>query len=77
MLLAIIVRNFSYGEEKISFFGKEWIQFFRLGTAWGVHGSRGMADAGGEYYSKRGVGTLLVLLQEGSRDTAGITPREE
>ena len=47
MLLAIIVRNFSYGEEKISFFGKEWIQFFRLGTAWGVHGSRGMADAGG------------------------------
>ena len=45
MLLAIIVRNFSYGEEKISFFGKEWIQFFRLGTAWGVHGSRGMADA--------------------------------
>ena len=66
MLLAIIVRNFSYGEEKISFFGKEWIQFFRLGTAWGVHGSRGMADAGGG-----------VLLQERSRDTVGITPRGE
>ena len=47
MLLAIIVRNYSYGEEKISCFGKEWIQFFRLGTAWGVHGSRGMADAEG------------------------------
>ena len=37
------------GRKKISFFGKEWIQFFRLGPAWGVHGSRGMADAeGGE-----------------------------
>ena len=63
MLLAIIVRNFSYGEEKISFFGKEWIQFFRLGTAWGVHGSRGMADAGGgEEHRARGRHDELTLL---------------
>ena len=37
------------GRKKLAFLGKNGFNFFRLGTAWGVHGSRGMADAeGGE-----------------------------